>query len=274
MMPAPSSAEPFQILLFSQDFDYAAAAVAAGVDAVVVDWEWRGKAERQFGRRTEINHGTKAHLAGMRRRVTGHLICRINNIPILRVEELRCAADLGADEIWLPMVRSVAEVEECLSSLPGHCRLGILSETAEAIELAEQWAQLPLSRVFIGLNDLQIDTRRPVLFSALCDGAVETFRAHYEGPLGFAGVTHPDLGYPVPCHLLMAEMARLSCSFAVARRSFRADVSRPDLGPALHAIRTRYAELRRRDIQAVAADHEQLCAQVNGLMRTETQTNS
>lgn len=269
MMVLPNTFEPLEILLFSHDLEYAAAAMAAGVSAIVVDWENYDKSARQSGWDTEINCGTETDLIGMRQSIAGTVICRINNQPGQRVHELRRAAELGADEVLLPMVRSVADVEECLAALPSHCSLGILAETAEALQLAEQWAQLPLSRIYVGLNDLQIDTGRATLFSALCDGMVEAFRRRYEGAFGFAGVTHPDLGRPVPCRLLLAEMARQSCSFAVARRSFRTDVPQADLSRAVHAIRTCYAELRQRDARTVAADYEQLCAHVMRLTSGE-----
>jgi 2-keto-3-deoxy-L-rhamnonate aldolase RhmA len=108
---------PLQLVLFSHDLDYAAAATTAGMNSIVVDWEWSGKSVRQFGFATEINRGTEADLISMRRRIQGNLICRINNGPNQRVREALRAAELGADEIWLPMVRSVSEVEECIAAL-------------------------------------------------------------------------------------------------------------------------------------------------------------
>jgi hypothetical protein len=253
---------PLELVLFSHDVDYAAAAMAAGINSIVVDWEWADKPVRQFGFDTEINRGTEADLLRMRGRIRGNLICRINNGPDHRVREALRAAELGADEIWLPMVRSVAEVEQCLAALAGRCALSILCETVEAMALAEEWAQLPLSRVYIGLNDLQIDLGNANLFSALCDGTIDAFRERYSGALGFAGVTRPDLGRPVPCRLLMAEMARQSCCFAIARRTFRADVPQADIARATRALRTVFAELRQRDAQAIAADYAALRAHV------------
>jgi len=254
--------EPLELFLFSHDSEYAATAMAAGFNGIVIDWERSGKSERQSGWNTEINAGTEADLIAMRQHIVGTLICRVDNEPGLRVEQVRRAADLGANEVWLPMVRSVGEVEECLAALPDHCSLGILVETTEALALAEQWNDLPLTRVYVGLNDLQIETARSNLFSPLCDGTVEAFRRRYHRPFGVAGVTRPDKGYPIPCYFLLAEMARLSCNFAVARRSFRADVPRRDLSDVTNAIRQSYAELRGRDAQAIGADHRALRAHV------------
>ena len=83
-----------QILLFSHDPIYASAAVAAGVARVVVDWEWRGKAERQAGWNTQINGATVDDLRAMHATAGDRVICRINNSPD-RVAECRLAIDNG-----------------------------------------------------------------------------------------------------------------------------------------------------------------------------------
>jgi hypothetical protein len=255
--------EALEVFLFTHDADYATAGIAGGITGIVVDWEHCGKADRQRGWNTDVSHGTDEDLGRIRARVRGHVVCRINNTPQRRRAETERAADLGADEIWLPMVRSVAEVEECLAALPGSSTLGILCETTEAIDLAARWAKLPLSRVYIGLNDLHIDRRAASLFSPLCDGTIDTFRRSYTGPgFGFSGVTRPDRGRPIPCRLLMAEMARHGCDFVVARRSFRADVPIGDIGDAVRSIRQVYANLRHRDAKTSAADHAELCVHV------------
>jgi hypothetical protein len=82
-----------EVLLFVLDFDYAVAAMQAGMAGVVVDWEWLGKSERQEGWDTEINRGTPGDLARMRAAVSGKLICRINNQARARVEETRLALE-------------------------------------------------------------------------------------------------------------------------------------------------------------------------------------
>ena len=184
----------FGLWLFTHDCAYGQAAVAAGMSGVVVDWEWQDKEMRQRGRDTEINYATEETLRQMRQSVNGSVVCRINNKPGVRVREARQAASLGADEIWLPMVRTLAEVEECLAVLPAGCQFGILAETPEAMNLAAEFNRLPLSRVYVGLNDLWIGSDRPHLFSALTDGTVERFRQEYGGLLGVAGVTRPSYG--------------------------------------------------------------------------------
>jgi hypothetical protein len=246
------------VLLFTQDADYAAQALQAGAAGVVVDWEWRGKQQRQAGADTEINQGTVEGLRAMRAACGGHLICRINNTPTQREAETRLALELGANEIWLPMVQSLAEVESCLALLTPGTRLGVLAETRAAQALAADLATLPLARVFFGLNDYRIDAGHAELFEPLIDGTVQRFRETWGGPFGVAGVTHPGAGQPVPQTLLLGEMARLRCDFGVARRSFRADVAPPRMAECFAAIDAAYAAKRARTAHETERDHRAL----------------
>lgn len=244
----------FDLWLFTHDTDYGAAAVKSGAKGVVVDWEWQDKVSRQLGRDTEVNHGTEADLQAMRTAVAGLVACRINNHPGVRAREAVQAAELGADEVWLPMVRSIAEIEECLTVLPSSCRLSILAETPEALALATRLNQLPLARVYLGLNDLWISSNRRHLFTALIDGTAQKFRSEFQGPFGMAGVTRPSCGAPVPCHRLLGEMARIGCDFGVARRAFRRDTPRDDLPLAIAEIGAAMGTFATRSEALVDAD--------------------
>lgn len=252
----------FDLWLFTHDFVYGAAAVRAGAKGVIVDWEWQDKAARQRGRDTEVNHGTEADLRTMRSVVNGLVACRVNNQPGIRVSETARAAELGADEVWLPMVRSISEIEECLAVLPSACKLSILAETPEALALAAEFNQLPLARVYLGLNDLWVTSKRRHLFTALIDGTAQKFRAEFHGLFGMAGVTRPMCGAPVPCELLLGEMARIGCNFGVARRAFRRDTPQEDLSLAVTEISRAMKALAERNDVRVDADRAALVARV------------
>lgn len=256
-----AASKPLELLLFTHDPLYARAAIAGGMDAIVVDWEWRGKSGRQAGRDTEINRGTEADLSTMRAAVkSGTLICRINNCDEVRGQEIERAVERGADEIWLPMVRDLAVVTAALEQLAGRARLGVQVETADALRLGPALQSLDLARVYIGLNDLHIDLGLDDLFDPLADGTVQRFRDSYGGRFGVGGFTHPALGRPIACRLLLAEMARLHCSFAVARRSFRADVPASAIPEAIAAVRHCHAGMVARDARAILDDHAELQA--------------
>jgi hypothetical protein len=252
------------VALFALDCDYAAAAMRAGAAAVVLDWEWRGKSTRQLGRDTQINHHTEVDLVRMRASCTGRVICRINNQPEVREREALLAVELGADEVWLPMVRRVEEVCECLNAVGGRAAVGVMIETRDALALGRELSELPLSHAYVGLNDLCIDLRTANLFQPLVDGTLERFREHYRGRFAVAGVTRPERGAPIPQRLLLAEMARLDCSFGVGRRAFHADVAKEDIGQALAEIAAAWRSLKARTRAERDADHAQLKLAVLG----------
>lgn len=227
----------FELLLFSTDPSFIRAAVATGVDGVVVDWERIGKAERQQGFDTQINADTLEDLERVRAATTVPVICRINSFGPTTRDEIERAVRAGADELLLPMVRSADEVEQVLEWVAGRAGVGILVETCEAVERAEALARLPLSRVYVGLHDLAIQRGTPNPFRAISDGLVGWVRQFFTVPFGFAGLTLPDRGFPIPCHLLISEMARLRCRFSFLRRSFLRDIVGRDLAVEIPRLR-------------------------------------
>ena len=246
------------ILLFSHDTLYATAALEGGVRMIVVDWEAGRKAERQLGRDTEINHGTVADLVAMAAVANQRLICRINNSDRGRAAECRLAVEHGATEVWLPMLRRLDEIDECLRAIDGRATLGVQVETREAMLLAGELDRFPLARVFIGLHDYRIDYGHPGLFDPIVDGTIDRFRDQYSGAFGFAGVTDPARGSPIRQRLLLAAMVRMRCSFGIARRSFRADVPATRIADTLRRIEACAGRLAARTPAQVRVDHREL----------------
>jgi hypothetical protein len=250
----------FALLLFALDGDAAATAVRAGVDGLVVDWETRGKDARQASAGTEINAGTDEHLQSVRAATSATVICRINPFGAHTSSEVDRALASGADEILLPMARRPSDVTGTLEIVGGRCPIGILVETQDAVDCAAELAALPLSRVYVGLNDLAIDRHARSIFAAVVDGTVERVRRAFSAPFGFAGLTLPTRGDPIPCRLLIAEMARLNCSFSFLRRSYRRDVDPAEESQraAIQAIRAAIASATGRDPATVRREHDQL----------------
>lgn len=249
----------FSLLLFSVDELVIRSAVRAGVAGIVVDWERAGKNARQAAADTEINTHTVVDLRRVRRATDGLVICRINGPDRGSVEEVDAAIDAGADEILVPMVRRRADVEVVLDRVRGRCRVGMLIETVDAVERAPELCELPVSRVYVGLNNLAIDRGGGGgnIFEAVADGTVDRVRKACPLPFGFGGLTLPDAGSPIPCRLLIAEMARLGANFSFLRRSFHRDMRGRDMGvevprlcAALESAHRRSAAEVRRDTQA------------------------
>ena len=254
------------LLLFTVDAAFARDAVDAGVAGVVVDWERRGKARRQEGCDTEINDHTPADLARVRSATNGRVLCRINGAGTTTAEEIDQAVDLGADEVLLPMVRAPWQVDLALDAAAGRLDVGILVETQAAVRCADELARRPLSRVYVGLNDLRIDRGATELFTPLVDGTVDDVRAAVPMPFGVAGLTLPEAGFPVPSRLLAAELVRLDASFTFLRRSFTADVAGRDVQVEVPRLLASLDELARRTPAQVAGDRAALCGAV-GLER-------
>lgn len=248
----------FDLYLFGIELGLVRDAVAAGVDGIVVDWERRGKHERQVGLDTEINEHTLDDLVRIRRLASCRIVCRLNPWGDGSTAELESALLGGADEVLLPMVRSPDEVEALLELAAGRCGVGILVETVAAVRAARALARLPLSRAYVGLNDLAIERGSASIFDALRDGTVELVRQEFDVPFGFGGLTVPDRGVPVPCRFLIAEMTRLDCSFSFLRRSFRRDVRHRDVRRSLRQIRAAIEAAAGRSPEVVADDRAAL----------------
>lgn len=155
------------------------------------------------------------------------ILCRINGFGPSTGLEVEAAIKGGANEILLPMVREPREVIHTLRLIRDRAKLGILIETRQAAYRAAEFAALPLSRIYFGLNDLAIDLGNRSLFRALYDGTVDRIRGELIGssiPLGIGGMTLPEFGSPIPCSLLAGEIVRLGASFTFLRRSFMRDI--------------------------------------------------
>lgn len=248
-----------ELFLFTTLPALAGVAEDAGIDAVVVDWEWRGKEDRQEGRDTEINRDTAADLAGLSG-FRGRRCCRLNGFGPWTPGEVELAIENGATDLLLPMVREVAEVEHTQRLVGDRVPLGILVETVSAVARARQLARLRPDRVYVGLNDLAIDRGgKPELFRPLIDGTLEKLReAFHDRPFGFGGLTQIDLGKPVPCVLLLQEMARLEADFCFLRRSFKRDVPPTSMAREVLRLRESWSKLKRRGAAARERNHRHL----------------
>jgi hypothetical protein len=216
------------LFLFTVDTAWGPDVLTAGAAGIVIDWERRGKLRRQLGEGTQINSDTVEDLARMRAATDGRLLCRINGYGPWTAGEVADALAAGADELLLPMVRGTEEVDRTLDLVAGRCGLGILVETQDAVDRAAALARRPLSRVYVGLNDLRIDRRSTELFRPLVDGTVPAVRAEVTQEFGVAGLTLLEGGSPVPSELLAAELVRLGTGFTFLRRSFTTDMAGRD----------------------------------------------
>ncbi|HEX7705339.1 MAG TPA: hypothetical protein VF701_02675, partial [Thermoanaerobaculia bacterium] len=79
---------------------------------------------------------------------------------------------------------------------------------------------------------------------------------------GFAGLTHPAGGAPIPCRLLISEMVRLECTFSFVRRSFRRDAQRYGVAEVVRALREEIEATRERSHAELLANRNALASLV------------
>jgi hypothetical protein len=126
----------------------------------------------------------------------------------------------------------------------------------------------PLSRVYVGLNDLRIDRRSDSLFAPLTDGTVDAVRAEVRRPFGVGGLTLPGGGFPVPGELLAAELLRIGTDFTFLRRSFVADMAGRDPAVEIPRLLAALDALGRAVPEEAAERRAAFVAAVNGGMAT------
>ncbi len=209
-----------------------------GFDALIVDLEREGKHHRQSGFDTQISAHTIDDLGAIRSTTDTHIICRIDSMSAGSSRQINDVIFAGADEILVPMVRHPREVEGALELADGRVGVGVMIETVDALRIVENLAELPISRAYLGLNDLWIERRTPNRFTALSDGTADKVSSALGGiPFGVAGLTHPLLGSPLPCRHLVNELSRLGCGFTFLRRAFLAAIAHLPAGEVVADIR-------------------------------------
>lgn len=259
MAEGPPGPPGLELVLFATRREEVVRALAAGIGSFIVDWEWRDKEQRQRGADAEINRDTPEDLERLRELGSPRRYCRLNRFGPWTREETETAVRAGATHLLLPMAERPGEVESVMTWAGSRCRVGILVETATGLEAAPELARLPLDRVYVGLNDLAINRGSASLFDAVADGTVAGLRRTFAGHrFGFAGVTVVDGGHPIPCRLLLAEMARLECHFSFLRRSFKRDVAERDMRTEVRRIRELWRDLLARPAREEEADRRAL----------------
>jgi hypothetical protein len=232
----------FEYFAFYSSLNLTLAGIDAGVKGVIVDLEKKGKATRQLLYNTQINEHYIRDIEEIRRVTSTKIICRVNGGSFLEKDEVQSCIDAGAHEILVPMVSSLAEIDFVLSAIKGQADLSLMIETNEAIDLIQQINKYPIHRVFVGLNDLSIARNHRNLFLPMVDGTVDYIRNNLTTRFGVGGLTHPDLGKPVRCKLLINEMKRLRCTFGFLRRSYYADLANYSQKHIVEALKSEFSD--------------------------------
>lgn len=234
----------FRLTLITADPTWAASGDAAGINAIGVDLERRGKDTRQRGHDTRLSNHTLDDLRRLRSVVTrADRFARINAWSSDGPTEVNAALAAGATALMLPYFRTVEEVRAFIAAVDGRARTLALVETAAAVARIDRIATVDgLDEVVIGLNDLRLELRVHNHFEVLSSPllAMVAAEVHRAGrPLTVGGVGLPsDATVPVPPDLVLAQYPRLGATGAWLSRSFLKQIASPaDLAPAVHDLR-------------------------------------
>lgn len=215
--------------------------IDADIDGIIIDWENKGKSQRQSLYNTQVNLHDANDLEFVCRTKNLNVICRINGPKFWSKNEISRAIDAGATEILLPMITSLDEVEFALNHVNGQVKTGLMLETNAALEIADQLNKMPIHRFFVGLNDLSIQRESRNLFLPFIDGTIDELRPKISKKFGIAGLTHPDAGEPIPCSYLINQMKKYHSSFGFLRRSFYKDLAKYTISEILNSLRLEFA---------------------------------
>ena len=226
---------PLKLMYITNRPDVALIAEKNGVDRIFVDMEYIGKALRQKGTDSVLNHHTLEDVTAVRKVLTkSELLVRVNPIHeadpygegggyTSSEEEINGAIECGADIVMLPYFKTTEEVERFLNAVNGRTRTMLLLETAEASKLVDDVAQMDgVDEIHIGLNDLSISNQSKFMFEMLSNGTVERLCWHLKQsgkPYGFGGLASLGRGL-VPAEMIIKEHYRLGSTGAILSRSF------------------------------------------------------
>ena len=222
---------PLKLLYITNRPDVARIAEKNGVDRIFVDMEYIGKAERQFGLDTVLNHHSIEDQTAIRKAITkSEVLVRVNPIHEEQPDgypntedEIESVIQAGTDIIMLPYFKTVGEVTRFLTAVNGRAKTMLLLETAEAAELVDDIATLDgVDEIHIGLNDLSISYQSIFMFEMLSNGTVERLCRHLKQigkPYGFGGLASLGRGL-VPAEMIIKEHYRLGSTGAILSRSF------------------------------------------------------
>lgn len=256
-----------KLFLFTTDLVMARQAEIAGIDSIIVDWENKGKAERQHGCNLEINADTPADVRTLARSLSIPVSVRVNSLGSYSADEVDCALNNGAKLIILPMARSAAEVRQFLSIVNRRAETMIQIETPELADQAEELNKLDWDYVYIGLNDLMVARGGSFIWEAVLDGTVETVCRHLPGrAYGFGGVTILGGGTPLPIELLLCEYSRLNCRIGFLRRAFKKEIRGKDIIREIRAVHEFISHSNLRDDFEKEIDHHKLLQAISHSM--------
>lgn len=248
-----------KFFLFTTDLTVALMAEKAGIDSIIVDWEYTGKRARQSNHDLEINKDTPADIEKLAANLSIPVTVRVNAFNDVTCSEIDCAIAHGARIIMLPMARSALEVKNFLQYIDNRTKTIIQIETLDLVKDITALAKLNWDYAYIGLNDLMIEKKKTCIWSSLQDGTVELICKALNGKkYGFGGITILGGGSPINTELLLHEYVRLGSSMGFLRRTFFKELLDRNIMTEIPLVRKFLKNSQRRGQKAIKMDHQKL----------------
>jgi hypothetical protein len=215
---------PLELIYITRDPNVAQIAEAHGVQWIMVDLEFLGKAARQAGKNSVLSNHSLSDVVAVRRAVTtARLLVRVNPLNPSSRDEIDAVVNAGAEMVMLPFFKSAACAASFLELLGGKARGCLLVETPEAVSELDQILELQgVGAVYIGLNDLHLGYKLRFMFEPLANGMLDDLCARVSRrglAFGFGGIARPGAGL-LPAELIIAEHRRLRSTMAILSRTF------------------------------------------------------
>lgn len=254
--------EKLHLIYITNDADVASFVADNGADVIMVDLEVLGKDERQKGRDTWISSHTIADVERVVSAVgTDRVMVRTDPMHGGLKKQIDDCRSVGATIFMQPMYSSYRDICEYLDLIGPNCHLVPLAETTGAIDCFRDTCANPeITRIHIGLNDLQISSGTHFLFEPVVNGLMDRLSAsalENDTAFGFGGIARIGEGI-VPAELILAEHVRLLSSAVILSRTFRLGDGSDDEQERNTTFATAVADLKALEQEYGESDEDKL----------------
>ena len=226
-----------QLMILTNDPEFALEAESAGINRIFIDLEYLNKAERQRGLNTVISNHSLEDIKVIKSVITeANLLVRVNPINPMSEKEI-----------------DTNDASDFIRFVNGRAKTIVMIETAAALARIDDFIDIKgVDEFFIGLNDLKIDLGLNFMFEVLSGGLVEYLvnKIHNAGSVvGFGGIAKLGEG-ELPAELILSEHVRLGSQSVILSRTFKNDPAvsnnegKINLDLEVFKLRSKYAELK------------------------------
>jgi len=255
-----------ELMLFTNSVTLARAAYNAEIDRLVIDLERRGKSARQHGYHLEVNNHKIEDIKKIKTVVPIKIMCRLNAFNSGTKNEIEEALLAGADTLMLPMFKTPVEVNKFLEIISNRANTSLLFETKEAILCIDQFKDIKVNEIYVGLNDLGIAYKVKFQYELLSNGIIDHIRKQFPyHDFGFGGITVLDKGFPLSTKDIIKELARVRANQVIIRRAFKRDIVKKNMKKEVKRIKNFYKVCESRSEERIKNEHLKVIEKIKNI---------